>query len=71
MEGCQWRDLSLPFPLVQESALYTFTQESYDRRKIGRQASWPADLRRTSADAGAYRTHVGLYHPPSIKRGCP
>ena len=43
-------------------------QESYDRRKIGRQASWPADLRGTSAGAGAYRTHVGPYHPPSMKR---
>ena len=43
-------------------------QESYDHRKIGRQASWPADLRGTSAGAGAYRTHVGPYHPPSMKR---
>ena len=43
-------------------------QESYDRRKIGRQASWPADLRGTSAGAGAYRTHVGPYHPPSMER---
>ena len=68
MEGCQWRDLSLPFPMVQESALWTFMEESYDRRKIGRQASWPADLRGASAGVGAYRTHVGPYHPPSMKR---
>ena len=34
-------------------------------RPAGRRA---ADLRRTSADAGAYRTHVGPYHPPSMKR---
>ena len=46
----------------------TLMEESYDRRKIGRQASWPADLRGTSAGAGAYRTHVGPYHPPSMKR---
>ena len=29
-------------------------EASYDRRKIGRQASWPADLRGTSAGVGAY-----------------
>ena len=53
--------------MVQESALGTFREESYDRPKIGRQARWPADLRGTSVGAGAYRTHIGPYHPPSMK----
>ena len=66
-QGCQWIDLSLPFPMVQDTALWTLREASYDRRKIGRQASWPADLRGTSPGAGAYRTHIGPYHPPSMK----
>ena len=57
-----------PLSIGARISLGTFRQESYDRRKIGRQASWPADLRGTSAGAGAYRTHVGPYHPPSMKR---
>ena len=55
-------------PPLSNGARISLMQASYDRRKIGRQASWPADLRRTSADAGAYRTHVGPYHPPSMER---
>ena len=34
MEGCQWRDLSLPFSLMQETALWTFMEASYEHRKI-------------------------------------